>query len=119
MKDIVRKLSADDRGFIVSVELVLLATVILLGLLTGMTAIRDSVISEMSDVAGAVQDLNQSYRIYGVRGHSASTAGMDFLDRTDFCDSAEDANVAIDNCITIRVQNEIEEGQAVSAPTGF
>lgn len=112
------KLWHDQTGFIVSVELVLLATVILLGLLTGMTAIRDSVISEMSDVAGAVQDLNQGYRIYGTRGHSASTAGMDFRDYRDFCDVGDDVNGAIDNCITIRGQNEIEEGSPVTIPTG-
>ncbi len=108
----------DDRGFIVSVELILIATIMLIGLLAGMTAIRDSVLSELSDVAGAVQDMNQSYRLYGVQGHSASTAGMDYIDRTDFCDSYDDASGAIDNCITIRYANEIEENSAVTSPTG-
>ena len=118
MNGLLAKLCADEAGFIVSVELVLLATIVLIGLLTGMTAIRDAVISEMSDVAGSVQDLNQGYRVYGVRGHSASTAGMDWLDFRDFCDIAEDTNAAIDNCILINGQNQIEEGQFVTAPSG-
>lgn len=109
----------DEGGFVVSVELILIATIMLIGLLAGMTSIRDAVLSELSDVAGAVQDMNQSYRIYGVRGHSASTSGMDYLDRGDFCDSADDAVNAIDNCITIRGINEIEEnGGLIHPPTG-
>ena len=116
---LVSKLWGDERGFIVSVELILIATIMLIGLLAGMTSIRDAVLSELSDVAGAGQDMNQSYRIYGVRGHSASTSGMDFIDRTDFCDTADDAANSIDNCITIRNINEIEENSLlVHPPTG-
>lgn len=108
----------DDRGFIISIELIMIATIAVIGLLAGMTAMRDAVVSELSDVAGAVQDFNQGYRVYGVRGHTASTAGMDFLDYLDFCDRSEDTNVQADNCITFNAQNQIEEGQWVTAPTG-
>lgn len=111
-----RMLIDDDSGFIVSIELILIATIMVIGLIVGMSAVRDAVISELSDVAGAVQDLHQGYTIFGVRGHSASTAGMDFLDRTDFCDSAEDVNAAIDNCITILAVHD--EGQFPTAPIG-
>lgn len=45
------KLWNDDRGFVVSSELVLIATVVVIGLLTGLAAVRDAVISELSDVA--------------------------------------------------------------------
>lgn len=111
-----RALLRDESGFIVSIELILIATIMVLGLIVGMSAVRDAVISELSDIAGAIQDLHQGYQIFGVQGHSASTAGMDFLDQTDFCDSPEDVNVQIDNCITIAgVQ---DEGQAPIAPTG-
>ncbi|MEY4179963.1 MAG: hypothetical protein RLY70_3537, partial [Planctomycetota bacterium] len=47
---------SDDRGFVVSSELVLIATVVVIGLLTGLAAVRDALISELSDVAGAIQD---------------------------------------------------------------
>ena len=110
------RLYGDESGFIVSIELILIATIMVIGLIVGMSAVRDAVISELSDVAGAVQDLHQGYQIFGVRGHSASTAGMDFFDRTDFCDIAEDTNVAIDNCITIATVHD--EGQVPTAPIG-
>ena len=85
--------------------------------MAGMSAMRDAVVSELSDVAGAVQDFNQSYTLFGVRGHSASTAGMDYIDRTDFCDNADDAStIAMDNCITMA--GAIEENGLPLAPTG-
>lgn len=113
-----RRLWDDDCGFVVSVELVLIATVAVLGLLAGMTSVRDAVVSELSDVAGAVQDINQSYSYFGVLGHSASTSGADYTDQTDYCDDAEHPALAdpIDNCITIQGVNVNDEGTAVTAP---
>ena len=96
----IKRLWSDEAGFVVSSELILVGTVAVIGLLTGLAAVRDGVVSELSDVAGAVQDLNQSYSLFGVTGHSAATAGMDYDDELDFCDSLEDADGAADNCIT-------------------
>lgn len=90
----------DEAGFIVSIELILISTIAVLGILVGLASMRDAVVSELSDVAGAVQDLNQSYAFFGVIGHASSTAGSDFVDGLDFCDTAEDETEAADNCIT-------------------
>ena len=96
----VKRLWNDDAGFIVSMELILIATIAVIGLIVGMTAVRDAVVSELSDVAGAVQDLNQCYSFNGVTGHASSTCGSDFIDALDFCDSPDDASTTADNCIT-------------------
>ena len=61
MKTTMMKLWNDEAGFVVSVELVLISTITVIGLMTGLTAVRDGVVSELSDTAGAVQDMNQSY----------------------------------------------------------
>lgn len=95
-----QRLWNDDAGFIVSIELILIATIAVIGLIVGMTAVRDAVVSELSDVAGAVQDLNQCYSFNGVTGHSSSTCGSDFIDALDFCDDADDTSGEADNCIT-------------------
>ena len=116
MKSTSKKLWNDDAGFIVSVELVLIATIAVIGLLAGMTAVRDGVVSELSDVAGSVQDLNQSYAFNGVVGHSAATAGSNFQDNLDFCDSADDPDGAADNCITF-TGAPADEGAAPPVPT--
>lgn len=97
------RLYQDDAAFVISAELVLLATVAVIGLITGMVAIRDSVVSELSDVAGAMQDLNQSYSYNRVTGHSGFTYGSSWTDRRDWCDVAEDVSNAADNCITFTV----------------
>lgn len=100
MNSIAQRLWDDDAGFIVSIELILLSTIAIIGLIAGMASVRDAVVSELSDVAGAVQDLNQSYAFFGVVGHASSTAGSDFVDALDWCDDADDVSGAADNCIT-------------------
>ncbi len=100
MNSIAQRLWNDDAGFIVSIELILLSTIAIIGLIAGMASVRDAVVSELSDVAGAVQDLNQSYAFFGVVGHASSTAGSDFVDALDWCDDADDVSGAADNCIT-------------------
>ena len=100
MKLTAQKLWNDEAGFVMSVELILVATIAVIGLLAGLTAVRDGVVSELSDVAGAVQDLNQSYSYNGVVGHSSTNVGSNFVDATDFCDDANDIAGQADNCIT-------------------
>ena len=117
MKTISKNLWNDNRGFIVSIELILIATIVVIGLISGLTAVRDGVVSELSDVAGSVQDLNQSYSYNGVTGHSAAVAGSDFSDNLDFCDDADDAAGQADNCITFTEPPE-DEGPA-GGPGGF
>lgn len=97
------KLWKDESGFIVSIELILISTIAVIGLVAGMTAIRDAVVSEMSDVAGAVSDLNQSYTYNGTSSPTAVTAGSSYQDNTDSIDTAGDPVGAADNCIVFNV----------------
>lgn len=115
---LVKRLMRDDAGFVVSMELVLIATILVIGMITGLTAVRDAATSEMSDVAGALQDVNQSYQYHGILGHSAAVAGSDFIDQTDYCDSPGAAANTIDNCIVISSGTLIDEGEALPAPPG-
>ncbi|MCA9138859.1 MAG: hypothetical protein KDB00_18940 [Planctomycetales bacterium] len=73
----------DDRGFVVSVELILIITILVIGLIAGLTALRDAIVSELTDVARSVQGMNQSFGINGVAGAAANTAGSGFIDATD------------------------------------
>lgn len=107
---IAKKLWSDDQGFVISIELILISTIAVIGLITGLTAVRDAVVSELSDVAGAVQDMNQSYSYGGATGHSGSTAGSDFVDNLDFCDSVNDAVGQADNCIVFNTPPSNEGG---------
>lgn len=82
----VSKLWADEAGFVVSSELVLLATIVVIGLIAGMTTVRDQIVTELGDVADAMSEVDQSYSYAGVQAHSGSTAGSLFNDAQDFCE---------------------------------
>lgn len=81
-----RRLWAEQQAFVVSSELVLTGSLLLGGAVVGLTQLRDTLTQELGDVATAIGNLDQSYSIGGIRGHSAFTAGSAFYDRADVCD---------------------------------
>jgi len=83
---IANRLWEDQNGFIVSSELVLLASVILIPLLVGMQTVRDSVVQELGDVGQGVGNLVQSYWYAGVAGHHSYASGSQFVDLPDQCE---------------------------------
>jgi hypothetical protein len=72
-------------GFIVSIELLLLASITVIGLIVGMTNVRDSVLAELSDVSESIGALDQAYAISAVSNNAgtAATAGSRFTDLPD------------------------------------
>ena len=116
---IAKRLWNDEAGFIVSTELILIATIVVIGLVVGLAAVRDAVTAELSDVAGAINDMDQSYTVWGITGHSAAVSGSDYADRQDFCDGDDDAPNQIDNCIVINnSQDHDETGGTALQPSG-
>jgi Flp pilus assembly pilin Flp len=83
---IFNRLWHDEAGAVVSAELVLVATILVIGMIVGLKSVRDAVVSELADVGQAISNVNQSYRYGGVTGHYAQTMGSNFQDDTDFCD---------------------------------
>ena len=94
-----RRLWEDDLGFVVSAELILVATILVLGMIVGLVSLRDQVVQELGDVAAAFSQLNQSYSFSGITGHTSTTAGSQFIDFTDFCDTPIDAASVAPVCI--------------------
>jgi Flp pilus assembly pilin Flp len=76
----------DEAGAIISAELVLVATILVIGMIVGLTSLRDAVVTELNDVGEAIASLNQTYYFGGVTGHSSATNGSTFFDKPDFCD---------------------------------
>ena len=90
----------DDCGLVVSFELLLVGLIVVMGMIVGLASLRDSMVSELSDVAGSVQDLNQSFAANGTTSTHGTTAGSDFFDQFDIADDTEDPSGAADNGIT-------------------
>jgi len=74
-----------EAGFIVSAELVLIATILVIGMIVGMVAIRDATVAEMGDVAEAIGAIDQSYSFEGINdlGTNAWVAGSHWADDPD------------------------------------
>ncbi|MCA9117100.1 MAG: branched-chain amino acid aminotransferase [Planctomycetaceae bacterium] len=83
-------LRADEAGFVVSAEMVLVGTIAVLAMIVGLAEMSHNVNQELEDAATALGRINQSYVYYGLRGHMAAVAGSWFHDNVDFCDGEFD-----------------------------
>jgi Flp pilus assembly pilin Flp len=98
---VLHQLWADEAGFVVSTELVLVATILVIGMVVGLATVRDAVVQELADVGAAIGSINQSYVYSEVSGHSAATAGSEYQDQTDFCDTGDDVADVAPQCVII------------------
>jgi len=74
-----------EGGFVMTSELLLLSTTIVIGLVVGLSTMRDAVTAEMEDVAEAIGSLDQSYAFDGlINGEgTAEISGSGFIDAVD------------------------------------
>ncbi len=86
-----KRLWRDDAGVIISAEVVLILTIIVLGVIVGLVALRDAIVTEFHDIGLAISNLNQSYAFTGMAGcmkwggwgRTSWTAGSWFVDTYD------------------------------------
>jgi Flp pilus assembly pilin Flp len=76
----------DEAGFIVSAELILIATIGVLSLVVGLTEVASAINQELEDVASAFGSVNQTFCYRGLKGCSGHTVGSSFDDNIDACD---------------------------------
>lgn len=84
----------DEAGFIISAELVLVATILVIGCIVGLSEVQHAVVNELNDVGDAIGSINQSYSFSGFHKTDgcdthAKTVGSAFKDRMDECDNNE------------------------------
>ena len=74
-------------GFVVTVELLLITVILVVGLVTGMTKLRDQTLAELSDTGAAIGSINQSYEVHGTQWTNthliAEVSGFAFDDALD------------------------------------
>lgn len=92
MTHLARLLMADEAGFVVSAELVLIATIAVLSMMVGLSEVAWGVNEELEDVGSAYGSINQTFRYSGVSGHKGVVKGSCFEDGEDFCDGQNDLN---------------------------
>lgn len=101
MKTTIKRFWAEQTGAIVSAEIMLVGTILVLGVIVGLKSVRDSVVTELADVGQAISNVNQSYCYSGTSGHAASSGGGHYQDQADFCDNGNNN----DSCPTAKCVN--------------
>jgi len=86
-----RQLWNDECGAIVSIEIVLVVTIMVLALIVGMSEVAVSVNNELNDISNAVGSLKQDYAYTGFKATDGGkdksfVAGSGYDDLTDDCD---------------------------------
>ena len=83
MTNLITNLLNDEAGFIVSAELVLVATIGVLSLIVGLTEVAFNINQELEDVGSAFGSINQTYQYNGVAGSKGKAEGSAFWDNRD------------------------------------
>ena len=103
----------DETGFVASADLILVTTVLILGVLVGLVTLRDQIVQELGDLAGAIGHLNQSYSYTGDTGDGGEVAGSSYEDLPDLCEQDDTPN-AEPSCISIAGVGPHDEGSSPS-----
>lgn len=96
-----KRLWKDEAGVIISAELVLVGTILVVGMIVGLVELQCSVVDELNDLGEAIGSINQSYTTSTILSTKtngrikAATAGSSFVDRQDSCDGNECAIVCV------------------------
>jgi Flp pilus assembly pilin Flp len=83
MRQMLSKLWNDDCGALIATEWVFFVTILVLGIITGLIAVRQGIKSELTEVAQAIMALNQSYSFSGEVNCESSTGGSSATDTTN------------------------------------
>ncbi len=87
MRHVALRLWKDDCGALLTTEWVFLMTILVLGVVTGLVALRQAVLTEVEELANGLLSVNQSGSLSGQQAGTgpvaASTAGAAVIDRND------------------------------------
>ena len=83
------KLYKDERGFVLTIELLLIVSIVVIGLVAGLVALREAIVTELNEVSQAISEMTQKI----VPGGSISG-----VDTSDFAgESTQQSN----NCVEV------------------
>jgi Flp pilus assembly pilin Flp len=80
MKYLMTKLWNDDAGALIAAEYLFVASTVVIGIVVGLTGVRNAINAELTTLGNAYLALNLSYTISGETGCGASVAGSQAID---------------------------------------
>ena len=72
---ILQRFCSDETGFIIASELVLVATILVIGFIVGLVSLRNQVVQELIDLGQAIGSLDQSYACGTGKNNGSLAAG--------------------------------------------
>lgn len=88
--NIMHALKNDENGFIISAELVLIGTILVLGMIVGLTEVSYGINEELEDLGSGIGAINQTYYFTMASGKKGEVVGSTYLDFVDDCDNVCD-----------------------------
>jgi Flp pilus assembly pilin Flp len=104
MAQLMRKLWQDDCGALISSEFLFVATILVIGVIIGLTALRSAVNAELTQLGNAFLALSQGYTISGQSSSSAQVDGSMAIDSPQLLTSPTLVPPANPSTITVPVQ---------------
>ena len=80
MRTLFSKLWKDDCGALIAMEFLFVATILVIGIIVGLVAVRDAINVELSELANAILALSEGYAFSGQSGCCAFTDGSQAVD---------------------------------------
>lgn len=80
VKNLFSKLWNDDAGALLAMEFLFMATILVIGIVVGLVAVRGAINAELTELGNAILALSQGYIISGQSGCCASTDGSQAID---------------------------------------
>jgi len=75
MQKLLQRLWADDQGVLEAIEFLLTASILVFGLVVGLTTLRNAITAELSELANAVLAINFGFSVGGLSGCCSSVSG--------------------------------------------
>src|SRR5258707_7890156 len=79
-KRIAEQLWNDDDGALIAIEFLFVATILVIGIITGLVGVRNAVVAELTELGNAILALSEGFTIQGLTGCCSSTDGSQAID---------------------------------------
>lgn len=78
MRTLMTRLWHEDEGVVVSAEIMLIGTILVIGMIVGLKSLRDAVVSELADLSQAFYNLDQRWGNSGWQNQGWGNNGMNW-----------------------------------------
>jgi hypothetical protein len=84
MKRLAAKLWNDDQGALIASEYLFVVTILIIGTIVGLAAVREAINTELGELANALLALSQGFSVSGQSGAGGTVDGSQAIDTPGF-----------------------------------